>query len=150
MMSLSPLATSAGCLMPARRVRDAPFGEGVELGVAGGEGDRLVAILRAGEDALDELPTFRDALGAALEEQVQQVLGALHVGRGHRQHFRGPTVESLASLRSGAGEHDPAHELWPDQGELLGDEAADRVPEHVERRDLPARRRTRARHGPSR
>jgi hypothetical protein len=63
-------------------VRDAPGVDRDELCIARLERGWLVAVVGAGEDALDELPARRDARLAAVEEQRQEVLRARLVAGG--------------------------------------------------------------------
>jgi hypothetical protein len=116
----------------AGRVGDPTGGDRVELSVAGLEAGRLVAVVRPGEDAIDELRALADARGGPLEEEVDEVLARGLVGCGRLQDVRGEAVHLLTSLWAGAGQHEPAHELRPDEGEFLGDEATEREPEDVE------------------
>src|SRR5260370_2649243 len=83
--SLSPLATSVGCVMPTSRLRrvegrvgDPPFGQRVELGVAsgqvGGQVGGLVAIRLPRGDPPEKVPALGLARHGALEEQGEDGL----------------------------------------------------------------------------
>ena len=85
-----------------------------------------VAVSRAGEDALEELPALCEARLAALEEQRQDVLGPGLVAVRVEEHLIREAVHGLATLWPGSGEHEAAGEPRADQHQLLRDVSAER------------------------
>jgi hypothetical protein len=65
------------------------------------------------------------------EEQVEDVLGTLHVLHGVGMSRFRPAVHLPSTLRAGAREDQAAHEVRSLQGDLLGDEATDGEAEQV-------------------
>ena len=115
-----------------RRIRDPPAGDRLELGVAGCEVGRFVAIDRARGDAPEELHALGAALLGAREEQPNEAVRVESVRRGERVDLVRPAVDPRRAPRCGAGEHEPADQPRTHQRQLLGDIAAEREAEHVD------------------
>ena len=103
----------------------------VVLGLASGPVRRGVPVLVPGVHALEgRLAGLQAGVGAG-EEYVEVLLRAGLRGADGSDHLRVPAMHAGCALRRRGGQHNPPGDRWPDQRDLLGDEAADGEPEQV-------------------
>src|SRR5580693_8687269 len=136
MMSLSPLATRVGWVIPARRLRRVESGM-PQVSMALRWASRVARLTGASRSSRREpslsmnFPAPGLAGGGLLEEYGQQVLGHRGVLDGDLQDDAGEDVHVPPAPGAGAGEDDPAGLVRADQGDFLGDEPAEREAEQV-------------------
>jgi hypothetical protein len=103
----------------------------VVLGLASGPVRSGVPALVPGVHALEgRLAGLPAGVGAG-EEYVEVLLRAGLRGADGSDHLRIPAMHAGCALRRRGGQHNPPGDRWPDQRDLLGDEAADGEPERV-------------------
>ena len=140
-------ARDAGEALQRAVVGDPPLDDRVVLRVARGVARRCVAVLLALHEAPEELHALGLAGLGVREHDVEEVLG-LALAAGGGGDVVAPAVHARRPLRAGRRQDETPDERRPHEGDLLGDEPADREAEQidsveaerVDERDHPPRR----------